>query len=69
LAEYAQIATLGKPAWSSAVRIAPTWPSIMPLGATTCAPARAWATAIAAYRSSVASLSTSPSGVRMPQWP
>ena len=42
-------------------RIAPTCPSIIPLGATTCAPAAACATAIDAYRSSVASLSTEPS--------
>ena len=38
------------PAPSSAARIAPTWPSIIPLGATTWAPAAAWATAIEAYR-------------------
>src|SRR6201992_750527 len=49
--------------------MAPTWPSIMPLGATTAAPACAWATAMAAYRSRVASLSTSPAGVSRPQWP
>src|ERR1700759_5610451 len=41
----------------------------MPLGATTCTPAAAWATAMAAYRSRVASLSTSPAGVSRPQWP
>ncbi len=51
------------------MRIAPTWPSIIPLGATTSAPAAACAAAIEAYRSSVASLSTSPEAVRMPQWP
>ncbi len=49
--------------------MAATWPSIMPLGATMWAPAAAWATAIDAYRSRVASLSTSPAGVRMPQCP
>ena len=38
--------------------MAPTWPSIIPLGATTSAPASAWATAASAYRSRVASLST-----------
>ena len=36
------------PAASSADRMAPTWPSIIPLGATTWAPAAAWATAISA---------------------
>ena len=35
------------PAVSSASRIAATCPSIIPEGATTCAPASAWATAIA----------------------
>ena len=59
----------GSPPASSAARIAPTWPSIIPLGATTCAPAAAWATAMDAYRSSVASLSTSPEPVSSPQWP
>src|ERR1700733_14349414 len=49
--------------------MAATWPSIMPLGATTPAPAAAWATAIEPYRSSVASLSTWPASVSMPQWP
>ena len=34
-----------KPDPSSAARMAPTWPSIMPLGATTDAPAAAWANA------------------------
>src|SRR6201992_2855468 len=63
------MATSVKPASSSADRIAPTWPSIMPLGATMWAPAVAWGTAIAAYRSRVASLSTSPAGVSRPQWP
>ena len=47
--------------------IAPTWPSIIPLGATTCAPASACATAALAYSSMVASLSTSPSGPTTPQ--
>src|SRR5690242_834318 len=41
----------------------------MPLGATTCAPARACATAVAAYRSSVASLSTAAESVSTPQCP
>src|SRR5580700_7500001 len=49
--------------------MAATWPSIIPLGATTPAPAAAWATAIEPYRSSVASLSTWPASVSMPQWP
>ena len=39
------IATSENPAPSSADRIAPTWPSIIPLGATTCAPAVACASA------------------------
>ena len=63
------MATSANPAESSADLIAATWPSIIPLGATTCAPAAAWATAIDAYRSSVASLSTSPAAVSSPQWP
>ena len=33
------------PSPSSAARMAPTWPSIIPLGATTSAPASAWASA------------------------
>ena len=37
-----------RPIASSDARIAATWPSIMPLGATTSAPASAWATAILA---------------------
>ncbi len=41
----------------------------MPLGPTTSTPAAAWASAISAYTSSVASLSTTPSGVSTPQWP
>ena len=48
------------PASSRAARTTRTWPSIIPLGPTTWAPARACATAIAAYRSRVASLSTRP---------
>ena len=39
------------------------------VGATTCAPAAAWAAAMDPYRSSVASLSTSPEAVSTPQWP
>ena len=69
MAEYAQIGMSRKPAPSSAFLIAPTWPSIMPLGATMCAPARACAMAVDAYRSSVESLSTLPPGVTMPQCP
>src|SRR5260370_290642 len=49
--------------------MAPTWPSIMPLGAITWAPAAAWATPIDAYRYRVASLSSSPDGVSGPQCP
>ena len=47
-------------------------PSIMPLGATTSAPARAWASAWRPSITSVASLSTStrpPVSARAPQWP
>ena len=40
-----------------------TWPSIIPLGPTMSTPASAWASAISAYASSVASLSTRPSAV------
>ncbi len=47
------------PCPSSAVRMRPTRPSIMSLGATTSAPARACTRAISARTSSVASLSTS----------
>ena len=36
------------PAASSASRITPTWPSIIPLGPSRCAPASACATAISA---------------------
>src|SRR5215831_19412151 len=61
--------TSGWPARSSACRITPTWPSIIPLGPTTCAPATACATAMDAYRSRVTSLSTSPASVSGPQWP
>ena len=39
MAEYARIAVSACCAVSSAARIAPTWPSIIPLGATTSAPA------------------------------
>ena len=63
------MATSGSPASSRARLIAATCPSIIPLGATTCAPARACATAVAAYRSSVASLSTAPEPVSTPQCP
>ena len=55
-----------KPSSSSAARIAPTRPSIMSLGATTSAPARAWETAVRASSSSDASLSTVPSAVSTP---
>ena len=47
-----------KPSASSAERSAPTRPSIMSLGATASAPARAWETAVRASSSSDASLST-----------
>ena len=63
------IATSLAPAPSSAARIAPTWPSIIPLGATMWAPAAACASAIRAYSSRVRSLSTSPSDVSTPQCP
>ena len=45
-AEYAMIETSSKPSSSRACRIAAICPSIMPDGLTTCAPARAWETAI-----------------------
>ena len=48
-----------EPAPSSPARIAATMPSIIPDGATTSAPARAWLTACSARSGSVASLSTS----------
>ena len=57
------------PSSSRAWRIAPTRPSIMSLGATMSAPARAWATAVLESNSSVWSLSTDPSGASTPQWP
>ncbi len=63
------IAVWLKPSASRAVRIAATWPSIIALGATMSAPARAWLTAISASRLSAASLSTLPSGASGPQWP
>ena len=50
----------------------PTRPSIMSLGATMSAPARAWEVAVRASSSSVASLSTvnpSPPSRIAPQWP
>ncbi len=47
-----------RPSASSAVRTAPTWPSIIPDSPSTWAPADDWASAISAYRTSVASLST-----------
>ena len=55
------IGVSARPSSSSAARIAPTRPSIMSLGATTSAPARAWLTAVRASSSSEASLSTVPS--------
>ena len=57
------------PSASSSARIAPTRPSIMSLGATMSAPARAWLTAARASSSSEASLSTPPSARTTPQWP
>ena len=62
-------ATCSWPEPSSAARMAPTWPSIIPLGAHTSAPASAWASATRAYSSRVASLSTSPWASTTPQWP
>src|SRR6266404_297403 len=58
----------GWPAASRAARIAATIPSIIPLGATMSAPARAWVTATRPRISRVASLSTAPSRMT-PQWP
>ena len=49
--------------------MAPTWPSIIPDGAITSAPASAWVIATEAYRSRVASLSTEPSSRSTPQCP
>ena len=63
------IGVSARPCSSSAARSAPTRPSIMSLGATASAPASAWATAVRASRSSVASLSTTPSARSTPQWP
>ena len=57
-----------KPAASSALRMAATRPSIMSLGATISAPARACDTAALASHSSVGSFCTSPS-TTSPQWP
>ena len=48
LTAYARITVSRCPAASSAVRTTPTWPSIIPDGPTTCAPADAWATPISA---------------------
>ena len=42
------IGTSTLPAPSNARRMAPTWPSIIPDGATMCAPASAWASATSA---------------------
>ena len=52
-----------KPASSSPARMAATWPSIIALGATTSAPARAWATAVSASRAIASSLMTVPGHV------
>ena len=60
--------TWGYPATSSASRILATWPSIMPDGATTSAPAAAWETAIRPNTSRVSSLRISPLRT-IPQWP
>src|SRR5579872_4339672 len=62
------IAVPASPFMSRPERMAPTWPSIIALGATMSAPAWAYARAASASSGSVASLSTrSPS--RTPQWP
>ena len=42
------MAVCSKPEPSSAARMAPTWPSIIPEGATMSAPAAAWASAMRA---------------------
>ena len=42
------MAVWAKPPPSSAARMAPTWPSIIPDGATMSAPASAWASAMRA---------------------
>ena len=63
------MATSWQPAPSSALRMAPTCPSIIPLGATTSAPASACTTAVRAYSAMVASLSTEPSARTTPQCP
>ena len=60
------MATRCRPSSSSAPRIAPTMPSIMPLGATTSAPASPCETAIRPRVSSVSSFSTSPVVVEQP---
>jgi hypothetical protein len=54
-------ATIGMSEWPSSSswwRIVPTRPSIMSLGATASAPARAWEIAVLASSSTVMSLST-----------
>ena len=53
MAEYAMIGIPSKPLESRALRIAPTWPSIMADGATMSAPALAWETAVSASNSNV----------------
>src|SRR5947209_7501080 len=57
------------PTASRPSRTAATWPSIMPLGPTTCAPESACATASSTYRFKVVSLSTRPRSSSTPQWP
>src|SRR5215217_2812404 len=57
----------GNPASSRAARIAATWPSIIPLGAITDAPASAWATATRRYSSRVGSLATTGPSIAVPE--
>ncbi len=57
------------PPSSRASRTAATWPSIMPERPRSWEPARDCSSAIAVYRSRVASLSTRPRSSSTPQWP
>ena len=63
------ISVLLCPAFSSAVRMAPTRPSIMSDGPTMSAPASAWLTACFTSTSEVVSLSTYPCSSMMPSCP
>ena len=49
--------------------MAATWPSIIALGATKSAPARAWLTAVSASRTSRRVVVDDPSAASGPQWP